>query len=64
MTKKHFKLLARCIAVSFRRWDLAANGPGVLAIRQLADDMACELERTEPRFDKARFLHACDMTEL
>lgn len=49
MTRKHFVLIARQVAKIRDRADRI----------MLANDLACEFARENPRFDRARFLSAC-----
>lgn len=56
LTKKHFDLLADV----FRRARPRANGwPGLTAVDLTAEGMADELAKTNPRFDRDKFLQAC-----
>ena len=55
MTKKDFELIAAVLAaVSNTAHSNAAN-----ALRDVADEFARVLGRTNPRFDRERFLKAC-----
>jgi hypothetical protein len=51
VTRSDFELLAGVV-----RDTMAVRAPGRLA---LAVDMAAALARTNPRFDRARFIRAC-----
>jgi hypothetical protein len=56
MTRKDFELIAEVIATSWA-------GSGELK-NALAVNMADALQATNPRFDRARFIAACDADEL
>jgi hypothetical protein len=56
MTRKDFELIAEVIATSW-------SGSGELK-NALAVNMADALQSTNPRFDRARFIAACDADEL
>lgn len=57
MSKKHFQTVASCIAAARREQNAAPTEPyGLTIAENLADAFALE----NPRFDRARFLVACD----
>lgn len=56
MTKKDYELIAEVIATAW-------HGSGELK-SSLANNMADALQTTNPRFDRARFLAACDADEM
>ena len=57
MTKKDFELIARVV--------LSATGSDrqIVHRQDLAEWFAAELEKTNPRFDRERFLEACEVQE-
>ena len=56
MTRKDFEMIAEVIATSW-------HGSGELK-NAIACKMADALARTNPRFDRARFIAACDADDL
>lgn len=56
MTKKDFELIARVFAEHNRRY----GGRTSAVAGELAQDFATELAETNPLFDRARFLAACE----
>lgn len=54
MTKAHFEFIAEMLRTHIQVWP----GKSIL-IERLAVDFAAELERTNPAFDRERFLKAC-----
>lgn len=63
MTKKDFELIAG--AVKRQRDSYAPHWDANLfrAMDDIARTFAAELARTNPRFDRARFLAACGVTQ-
>ena len=63
LTRKHFKLIAEAVASlrTFHAHDVALSEHVARAVRlsDVADRLATALARTNPRFDRARFLAAC-----
>lgn len=64
-TKAHFEMIANVMRVA--RNNALANELAtdtqlgqVELVRQIAQDFAAELARTNPAFDRARFLKACE----
>ncbi len=56
MNRKHFEMIA---AILKRRRDLYILGGDQKVIDKLAHDFADQLEETNERFDRDRFLNAC-----
>lgn len=52
MTRKHFQLVADCIAAQLPEI-------GHTAAWKIANSLAVEFESLNPRFDRARFMAAC-----
>jgi len=58
MTKKHFIALADSIKIAKSK---TASPVAQMAIDSLAKDMACVFKTINDRFDKKRFLTACEV---
>jgi hypothetical protein len=58
VTKKDFELIAGVLRVNALAWK---GSVGASAVRDVASDMAAELARTNARFDRERFLTACEV---
>lgn len=61
MTRKDYELIAAAIKRQMETLDPGTNSDAValVALDELARDLAGELQATNPRFDPARFLAAC-----
>lgn len=61
MTRKHYEMIAKAIARQRRAWIATSMKPHdvLLALDDLASDLAGELAADNPHFDTARFLKAC-----
>jgi hypothetical protein len=64
MTRKDFKLIAGVLRIATLRCDnrVYANcedRPDKDAVDEIISNMAAELARTNPRFDREEFLEAC-----
>ena len=58
MTKKHFIAIADSIKIAKSK---TASPVAQMAIDSLAKDMACVFKTINDRFDKIRFLTACEV---
>jgi len=58
MTKKHFIAIADSIKIAKSK---TASPVAQMAIDSLAKDMACVFKTINDRFDKKRFLTACEV---
>ena len=74
MTRKDFQLIADVISKHISHWEgasetLIEEGPkaqaygGANALKDLATTFSYELEKTNPRFNKALFLKACGVNQ-
>ncbi len=61
MTRKDYEMIAAAIRRQMTELDPGTNSDAValVALDNLAADLAGELTATNPRFDQARFLRAC-----
>jgi len=70
MTRKDYELIASLLSKHIGHWEcesetLIEEGPkvqaygGANALKDLATTFSYELEKTNPRFNKERFLKAC-----
>jgi len=57
MTRKDFELIANVLRIGRTRTDGTPVELSLLAA--IAEDFAAELPRTNPNFDRVRFLKAC-----
>jgi hypothetical protein len=57
MTKRNFELIASVLRSA--RGDIADGLPAEVVVGRIADNFADELQGTNPRFDRDRFLRAC-----
>jgi len=57
MTKKDYILIAEVIKKEAKKWE--ANSKYAFAIDCIASNLATELQQTNPKFDRIRFLKAC-----
>jgi hypothetical protein len=57
MTKKHFEVIAYAIRVSINT--TVKDDSSAAALRVVIRNVTSELARTNPRFNRARFLEAC-----
>jgi hypothetical protein len=55
MTRKDFELIAAAI-----RYTHSLDGSDYITLKRAADALADELAGTNPRFDRERFLKACN----
>lgn len=62
MTRKDYELIAAAIKRAHDTSHSAAGCDGTAIVEDLAEDLAGELEATNPRFDAARFLEACGVS--
>ena len=62
MSRKDYELIARAIAVQMKLF--AAEPDSQEAIRSTAERIATALGMDNPRFDRARFLSACGVTNV
>lgn len=58
MTRKDYVLIADVISL---RVSLTYSKGGALALKLLAEDLATELKRDNPRFNRETFLAACKL---
>jgi hypothetical protein len=63
MERRHFELIAGCVARSRMAKSLIGNAKernaALSGIRLVATDLAATLAHTNPNFDRARFMKAC-----
>lgn len=59
MTRKDFELIAKAIRTEMDVWEDGSKGK--IALIYLAQNMANQLQGTNPRFDRERFLTACGL---
>ena len=57
MTRKDYELIAKAIRETFNEFDCTRN---IVLRDRLIGDFAYELKATNPRFDKSRFIKACN----
>lgn len=58
MTKKHYELIAHTIAVLRHNHHISEK-----AHNQIVDEFAYQLRKTNPKFDRNRFLTACGICD-
>lgn len=68
MTKKDYVLISGSFKASLEKIDQAELTPqdkkaGLLGVKIAVADLCYELKLNNPRFDSARFLLACSITE-
>ena len=61
MTRKDYELIAEAFASQVSDIDMALPERERLALCKLADAIATKLQADSPRFDRSRFLLACNV---
>jgi hypothetical protein len=59
MTRKDYVLIANCLRITLNRATVVTDGESAHAIRGVIDDLAVELQRNNPQFNRGKFLAAC-----